>query len=311
MTFNIFNKKYDFVALDFETATRNHDSACSIGMAMVKDGKIVDTYYSLIQPPGNRYDAVNIRVHGIKPVDTMLSPSFPHIFKEVLSIIHQSHFAIAHNARFDMSVLYNSSNKIQYVKDFRYLDSIELSNPAALGISGKLSERAKYFNISNNEHHNSLNDAIVCASIVVQSLKQKNLSLVEYLIRYENIRIYNYTALFQKNIFRNPNYEKVDTDRLTPQEPVTNAPLSGKHFVFTGEFDYGKQKLMQAVIDQGGIIKSSTVKTTNYLIVGQQDPRIVRSGISTKHRKALELIDAGSSLEILNEKEVLELLKLN
>lgn len=311
MTGTYLNKHYDFVAIDFETATRNHDSACSIGIAMVKDGVIVDTYYSLIQPPGNKYDALNIGVHGIKPMDTMLSPSFPQLFKDVLAIIHQSHFVVAHNARFDMSVLYSSSNNQQYVKDFRYLDSIELSNPAALGISGKLSERAKYFNITNNEHHNALNDAVVCASIVLESLKQKKMNLLEYLLRFEDIRIYNYTSLFQKNIFRNPNYEKVDTDKLKPNIPVENAPLLDKHFVFTGEFDYGKQKLMQAVIDQGGIIKSSTVKTTSYLIVGQQDPRIVRSGISTKHRKALELIESGSSLKILNEKEVLELLKLN
>lgn len=304
------NKKYDFIAIDFETANRSYNSACSIGMAMVKDCQIVDTYYTLIQPPQNKYDPINIKVHGIKPMDTMLSDDFASIFPTVVSYINESHFVVAHNARFDMNVLYYSSNQNQYVNDFRYFDSIEFSNPAALGISGKLSERAKYFNISNDDHHNALNDAIVCAQIVIEAMQSKSLSLIDYLLRYPVIRIYNYSALYQKNVFKNPNYEKVNTETLAPTQAINDSPLKDKIFVFTGEFDYGKQALMQAVVNQGGVIKNSTVRNTDYLIVGVQDPKIVRSGISTKHRKALELIELGSTLKILNEKEILKLLNL-
>ena len=40
----------EYVAIDFQTANRWHKSACSIALVTVKDGKIIDTFYSLIRP---------------------------------------------------------------------------------------------------------------------------------------------------------------------------------------------------------------------------------------------------------------------
>lgn len=40
----------DFVAIDFETANAERCSVCSVGIVIVKDGEIVDKFYSLIQP---------------------------------------------------------------------------------------------------------------------------------------------------------------------------------------------------------------------------------------------------------------------
>ena len=57
----------DFIAIDFETATGHRDSACAIGIAVVEDLKVVDTFYSLIQPPGLLFHPGNVRIHGITP----------------------------------------------------------------------------------------------------------------------------------------------------------------------------------------------------------------------------------------------------
>ena len=40
----------NFVAIDFETANFAQSSVCSVGLVIVKDGEIVDNYYSLIRP---------------------------------------------------------------------------------------------------------------------------------------------------------------------------------------------------------------------------------------------------------------------
>ena len=37
----------DFIAIDFETANQEPSSVCSIGVVMVRDGQIVDSFYSL------------------------------------------------------------------------------------------------------------------------------------------------------------------------------------------------------------------------------------------------------------------------
>ena len=38
----------DFAAIDFETANQQRTSVCSVGIVIVRDGEIADSYYSLI-----------------------------------------------------------------------------------------------------------------------------------------------------------------------------------------------------------------------------------------------------------------------
>ena len=40
----------DFAAIDFETANNERSSVCSVGLVIVRNGEIVDSFYSLIQP---------------------------------------------------------------------------------------------------------------------------------------------------------------------------------------------------------------------------------------------------------------------
>jgi DNA polymerase-3 subunit epsilon len=39
----------DFVAIDFETANFEQSSICSMGIVIVKDGELVDNFYSLVR----------------------------------------------------------------------------------------------------------------------------------------------------------------------------------------------------------------------------------------------------------------------
>ena len=67
----------EFVAIDFETANRNSDSACSIGLVTFKDGKIVDEYYKLIRPKNLYFHPDNIKVHGL--TEEMLPMNLPFL----------------------------------------------------------------------------------------------------------------------------------------------------------------------------------------------------------------------------------------
>ena len=49
----------DFAAIDFETANNERTSVCSVGVVIVRDGEIVDSFYSLIQPEPNYYNYGN------------------------------------------------------------------------------------------------------------------------------------------------------------------------------------------------------------------------------------------------------------
>lgn len=45
----------DFAAIYFETVNERRSCVCSIGVVIVRNGKIVDKFYSLIQPLPNYY----------------------------------------------------------------------------------------------------------------------------------------------------------------------------------------------------------------------------------------------------------------
>ena len=49
-------KGLNFIAIDLETATKERFSICEIGIAIVKDSKIIDSKSWLVQPPYNHYD---------------------------------------------------------------------------------------------------------------------------------------------------------------------------------------------------------------------------------------------------------------
>ena len=45
----------DFAAIDFETANEQPSSVCSVGVVIVRDREIVDSFYSLIHPEPEYY----------------------------------------------------------------------------------------------------------------------------------------------------------------------------------------------------------------------------------------------------------------
>ncbi len=55
----------NFAAIDFETANSERTSVCSVGIVIVRNGEITDTFYSLIQPEPNYYTYWCTRVHGL------------------------------------------------------------------------------------------------------------------------------------------------------------------------------------------------------------------------------------------------------
>jgi DNA polymerase-3 subunit epsilon len=93
-----------WVAIDFETATREPTSACALGIAVVRDGRVAERHSWLIQPPFNEYEFWNTRVHGLGPDDTELAPDFREVWFEVQPLLAEGPL-LAHNAAFDVRVL--------------------------------------------------------------------------------------------------------------------------------------------------------------------------------------------------------------
>ena len=165
----------DFIAIDFETANNNNNSACSMGLVVVKDLQIIESKYFLIQPPIMSFNDTNIRIHGIKAKDVIDKPKFPEVWNEIKHYF-VNNIIVAHNAQFDMSVL--KSLKLEYnlyIPDFVYMDSMTISTKACGSeIKKTLSARAEALGVELINHHNALEDTITCANIVIETVKRCN-----------------------------------------------------------------------------------------------------------------------------------------
>ena len=94
----------DFAAIDFETANNERTSVCSVGVVIVRDGELVDSFYSLIQPEPNYYNYWCTQVHGITRHDTESASAFPEVWKQIEPLIDGLPL-VAHNKAFDESCL--------------------------------------------------------------------------------------------------------------------------------------------------------------------------------------------------------------
>lgn len=314
-------ERYDFIAIDFETANHNYDSACSIGIAAVRDFEIVDTFYSLINPC-TEFDSNNIQIHGITPERVQDSPTPDDLWDDIFHFFGP-YAVLAHNAYFDMSVLKRSFS-LEYI-DFKYIDTVSICKEFVPG-KKNLENCAKFFDIDLGQHHNALDDAITCAKLAISCIRASGCkNLGELCFALENVRIKQFSdlnppasAIFHKEKPKErpePVYSKIRPSDIQCEVDVLSINpenfFFGKTVVFTGELHISREDAMQKVVNLGGIIKASVSKKIDYLVVGEQDRKIVgNSGKSSKERKAAELNESGAAnIEILNEAQFLSILQ--
>ncbi len=320
---------YDFIAIDFETATEYMDSACSIGIALVKDGSVVDTFYSLIKPPDNFYNPDNTLVHGLSSDSTINAPDFKELWWQIHYYFGE-YPVIAHNAKFDMSVLAMcaKSNWIE-IPNFKYMDTMNLAKNIVPG-NKALINCVDFFGIDLSNHHNAAADAVACAEIALACVKKYGYKdLLNFAFRTPNVKIFNFSNLIPMEVFEERERTKPSKQSPPPKNktdfykrftspssihPKTEAfdenhPLYKKSVVFTGELTIDRDVAMQMAVDVGALVKGSVSGKTDYLVVGVQDIAIVgNDGMSRKEEKAYAYNQSGKAhIQIIREAEFMRL----
>ena len=315
----------DFVAIDFETATKSQSSACSVGLAFVKNLNVIASFHYLIQPPGNQYDQDNIAIHGIYPEDTENAPDFLSVWEKIYPMI-QGKALIAHNAYFDMSVIKASlAQSAFYCPDeytqFKYVDTISMVKEFVPGKKSLDACTAK-LGIELTHHHNAEQDAVACAKIAIHCIKESNcLTLGEFCFSRPHIHIHELkdvsdsvdSMIHRSKSRKVPEYSTICPKDIRPCVAEFNEdhPLYKKSIVFTGELSIDRKDAMQMAVDVGAAVKSGVSRKTDYLIVGKQDNTLVGDdGMSSKEEKAYALIAEGkANIQIITEDEFLRLLQ--
>ncbi|MCI6003369.1 MAG: 3'-5' exonuclease [Allisonella histaminiformans] len=161
-----------YFAIDFETASREQVSACSLGIVSGGDEGIQDKWYELIRPPVMDFDDGCIRIHQIHPEDVKDKPEFPSYWEEIARLL-EGQVVFAHNAPFDMGVL---AGTIDYYDlpdiHFYWGDTVTLSRRLWKDMPNhRLNTVAGILGFSFH-HHQALADAEACAFIVKKALEE-------------------------------------------------------------------------------------------------------------------------------------------
>jgi DNA polymerase-3 subunit epsilon len=154
-----------YVALDFETANRERISACSIGLARMSDGEVLDTRYSLIKPPSDYFDPINISIHRIRPADVKDAPTFEVLWPELLLFIGDDAL-IAHNAPFDVGILRAMLQHYSLpIPPLRYTCTVRISRKVWPQLpTHRLTDLSRTFGFDYLAHH-ALEDAVNCGKV--------------------------------------------------------------------------------------------------------------------------------------------------
>lgn len=162
---------HTWVAIDFETASRERASACALGLAVIEGDAIVERRDWLIRPPGNHFEYMNTRIHGIDASIVAREPDFDGVWPEIEPYLSGA-VVLAHNASFDMSVLRASLQRygLSTPVTMGYYCTVTMARRVWPDMSDhKLSSVCRHCGIALN-HHEAASDAEACASIALNCL---------------------------------------------------------------------------------------------------------------------------------------------
>lgn len=160
----------DFAAIDFETANNERSSVCSVGIVIVRDGEIVDSFYSLINPEPNYYNYWCSQVHVLTREDTDTAPIFPEVWKQIEPLIEGLPL-VAHNRPFDESCLKAVFRVCQMDYPDYEFDTLCVSHRVLPDLENhQLHTVAAACGYQLENHHHALADAEACAWIAREIL---------------------------------------------------------------------------------------------------------------------------------------------
>ncbi|GGG58067.1 hypothetical protein GCM10011374_21070 [Kocuria dechangensis] len=313
----------DFVAVDFETANSARESACAVGVTVVRDGQVQSSDSWLIKPPppADHFDRVNTAIHGITREQCMMDGlSWPETSQR-LSRLCADLPVVAHNASFDESV-WRAANRASGVEAPlpRFHCTLQLSRGHLDLVDHKLPTVVSHLGLDDFPHHRAEADALAAAQVTVELARRTGASSVEELWRSAPQRSTRGSSSLRtttprrvpESVFRT----HVDRPVAGPSlaDPTAPAPtvLEGEVVLITGELTFGAREGIQERLRQAGAaVAQSLTKKVTCLVIGAgadvRNPPL--TGATGKEQKAAERIREGQRIAVIGEPELRELLE--
>jgi DNA polymerase-3 subunit epsilon len=154
-----------FAAIDFETANHSPNSACAVGLAVVKGSRIIRREQYLIRPPERQFAFTYL--HGLSWEDVRDAPTFDDLWPTLLGRIADTGFLAAHNASFDRNVLASCCRTYGLQPPSQaFVCTVKLARTVWNVYPTKLPDVCRHLSIPLH-HHEAGSDAEACARIVI------------------------------------------------------------------------------------------------------------------------------------------------
>ena len=173
-----------FNAIDVETANADPSSICQIGIVFIRSGKIMRSLSILVNPEV-RFNAFNVRLHGISEDTVRDSKTLPQIQANLRRLIEG--LPLVSHTPFDRVALDRAMARygLKAIRTF-WLDSAKIARrawPERYGRKGwSLANIAGDLGISFR-HHDAVEDARAAGEIVLKASVQTGLDIDGWLAR--------------------------------------------------------------------------------------------------------------------------------
>ena len=159
-----------YIAFDVETPNRLNHRMSAIGIAVAEDGKIVEEFYSLVDPETD-FEPFNTWLTGISEESVKDAPTFPELWPRIEGLMSGG-VLVAHNAAFDLGVLRRCLDDydIAWKKSVPYLCTVQMGRRLLPGMSHKLNDLCDYYGIAL-DHHQADSDSRACAEILLRYMQ--------------------------------------------------------------------------------------------------------------------------------------------
>lgn len=324
------------LAVDFETASSQRASACSMGLCIIdyRTGEVIEKQHYYINPEVE-FCSRNIHVNGITPDMVADAPTFPEIIGELSCRIGKDTIVVSHNAPFDISVILRSCIRYDVPPpDFCYYCTLAFSKKLLPGLSeytlDSVSERC---GLPSFSHHRADDDAEACAHLFYHLIHNANCQTISAIDRATKVKhrssMDKYNEIIAENCKakdeRHVSHisatmisipivkdDPADSDMGATEQisPCDNSSFFGLHVVFTGALqNYTRSEAFKAVLNAGGLVGDNVASYTDILVCGDgyrsSNPTIITN---RKYKKAKEYIAIGKKIAIIDEEEFIQML---
>ncbi len=159
-----------YIVFDVETPNRANNRMSAIGITIIEDGIIADSFFSLVDPEVY-FDRFNTQLTGISADTVQGAPNFAQLWEQIKPVM-ESGILVAHNAVFDMSVLKKCLHDygIEWKNTAKYICTVQAGKKLLPGMSHSLNVMCDHYGISL-DHHKADSDSRACAEILLRYME--------------------------------------------------------------------------------------------------------------------------------------------